>query len=79
MQAAFKFIVKPLRKQTQLLKKAKSAMSEKEVLKEEKRVTIAQEQESRYGGYLNNPGAIVDWKDVIEVVYTMPTALTGQA
>ena len=43
LQAAFRFIVKPIRKVNQQLKKAKSAMSEKELLKEEKRVAIAQE------------------------------------
>ena len=28
-------------------------------------------------GYLNNPSAVVDWRDVIEVLYTLPTALTS--
>ena len=35
------------------------------------------EQESRYLGYLSDPGAIVDWNDVIELVYTPPTSLTS--
>jgi len=38
---------------------------------------LAREQEGRYLTYLNDPGAVVEWKDVIEVVYTPPTAQTS--
>ncbi len=78
MQAAFKFVLKPLRKQSLALTKANSTTSASSgIAGDERRMAAIAEQESRYLGYLSDPGAIVDWNDVIELVYTPPTSLTS--
>ena len=38
---------------------------------------MAHEHETRYARYLSDPSAIVEWKDVIEVVYTQPKELSS--
>ena len=58
------------------MQQASSTGSEREIRIAERRIQSAQEQESRYVQYLNDPGAIVEWRDIIEVIYTQPTALT---
>ena len=84
MQAAFQFVVKPLRQAPPLtkIKSVGSTASDKETQKAiqlaEKQEILTRDQESRYLSYLNDPGAIVAWKDVIEVVYTLPTDLTSK-
>ena len=75
MQAAFKFIVKPLR-QANIARKSSNS-SEQALREEEKRLALANEHETRYARYLMDPSAIVEWKDVIEVVYTQPKELSS--
>lgn len=70
MQAAFKFILRPLKKVISNLSKVSSTGSEKDIRAAERKLVSAREQEDRYVQYLNNPGAIVEWRDIIEVVYT---------